>query len=527
MEKLYAGRLEDRYDALAHHFLEGNDTERGLEYSLKAGERAWEASSWERARLHFGTALDLFEKLPEDLPRQAQVLERLALIDTFMGRQGIGYGEKAVELFTRAGDKRKAARMHAMLAPAWSSGTAGRVDVDRAMSHREAAVSLLDAEPDSGDKEFAFSQFSLGLSQVLDLERALQQGQRALEIAEGLKDSNAVSRACIVLARVLAYRGELAQAEECAERSWGASFQSVDPWVKARAAVYPIAFWPWRNTRAWLEQWVERSLEYRQRSHLDRFDRPIYGVSALLSALSGRPQDAAEALRKAKEEATQRPYLHPYQEHFAGISQGILGDWEEAGHLVAGALEAAEHSHFLSQIVEGCTHYGRFLLAIGDTSRAEEVLIQGNALARDKRSIVQELNLLPLLVELHVRTGRLDQAQPYLKRAHEILAQPQPWGGLAAPVRLAEGLLASAKGDWLGAERAFSSSQEAERTYGFPYGEARVLFEWGHMHFTHLKRNIPGDRERGRELLGQALEIYKRCAAKTDIENVETTLGAE
>lgn len=71
-----------------------------------------------------------------------------------------------------------------------------------------------------------------------------------------------------------------------------------------------------------------------------------------------------------------------------------------------------------------------------DTFKAEEVLIESYALAHEKGSIPQELNLLPLLCELHVRTGRMEQARQDLKLA------------LAAPVYLAEGLLATAGGDW-------------------------------------------------------------------------------
>ena len=122
-----------------------------------------------------------------------------------------------------------------------------------------------------------------------------------------------------------------------------------------------------------------------------------------------------------------------------------------------------------------------------------------------------------------MRTGLLEQAQQDLKRADDILARPQPWRGLAAPVHLAEGLLASANQTWPQAEKAFSNAQEVERTYGFPYGEARVLFEWGNM---YVKRNVSGDRERGRELLGQASDIYKRCAAKKDVEKADKALAS-
>jgi tetratricopeptide (TPR) repeat protein len=167
--------------------------------------------------------------------------------------------------------------------------------------------------------------------------------------------------------------------------------------------------------------------------------------------------------------------------------------------------------------VEGCIYYGRFLLASGDTAKAEEVLSKGYALAHQKGSALQELNLLPLLCELHVHSEDLGQAEQDLERAQEILACPQPWRGLAAPVHLAEGILATARGNWPEAERAFGEALEVERTHGFLYHEARVMVAWGEM---HLKRDAPGDRERGMELLDQALAIFQRCAATKDVEKV-------
>jgi len=42
----------------------------------------------------------------------------------------------------------------------------------------------------------------------------------------------------------------------------------------------------------------------------------------------------------------------------------------------------------------------------------------------------------------------------------------------------------------------------------------------------NAKRNETGDRDRSRDQLGQALDIYKRCDAKRDIEDVEAALAS-
>ncbi|MEE9201718.1 MAG: tetratricopeptide repeat protein, partial [Dehalococcoidia bacterium] len=375
-------------------------------------------------------------------------------------------------------------------------------------------VKLLEAEPDSAEKAFCYGGLAHGLFRVLDLEGALRHGKQALQIAERLNNLNQVGQTCTDFACALASRGELAQAEEYAERSWQVAHR---PWFKARANIYPIMIWPWRNDRAWLEQCLERCLEHRRRSYMERYDVIMHRLVGLLSALTGSPQKAAEALRRAEEAASGHPYLDPGLAFSAGAAYAVLGEWEQAKRFLVGALEAAESGHEPHYSVEACMYYGRFLLGSGDTAKAEEVLTKGYALAHDKGSVLQELNLLPLLCELHVKTGSLEQAEQDLRHAQELLARPQPWRGLAAPVHLAEGILATARGNWPEAERAFREALEVERTHGFLYHEARVMVAWGEM---HLKRKGPGDRERGMELLDQALAIFQRCAATKDVEKV-------
>jgi tetratricopeptide (TPR) repeat protein len=547
VEKVHARRLEEHHDALAHHFLEGNDLPKAAEYAIKAGERAYALYSWERAIAHYQAALELLEELPEDLPRQAQVLERLANLDALLGRRGIRYLQEALELYIRLGDKRKAARLHRLMGSAWLGGTTGQADSEKGLPHLEAAVNLLEGEPDSAEKASSHNGFAMGLRVMLELERALEQGREALKIAERLDEPDEVGLACAELAVILAQCGEVTEAERYAERGWRAALQGKDAWVIARVDLYPVVWWPWRNDREWLSQSLERWQESRRRTHLERHDRLMHGLAALHSALSGKPEEAAEALRRTAEAASRRPYLHRPWTYFPGSAHAVLGDWEQAERLLAEALGASESDLLHSETVEASDYYGRFLLDSGDTAKAEVVLDKGFALAHEKGAITQELNLLPLLCELHVKTGRLEQAEQDLKRAREILARPQPWRGLTAPVYLAEGMLATARGTWTAAETGFGKALEAERAYGFLYNEARVLFEWGEL---YLKRGDQGaassaptsgdaagarlasplhaqgqDRERGMQLLDQALAIYQQCAAKKDVEKVLARKG--
>ena len=102
-------------------------------------------------------------------------------------------------------------------------------------------------------------------------------------------------------------------------------------------------------------------------------------------------------------------------------------------------------------------------------------------------------------------------------RAKEILSNGEDWRGLAAEVHLAEGIVTTAEKKWQEAEEAFKKALEIHRQYPFPYYEAKCRFEWGQM---YVSRNGPADRERGMQLLDEALAIYQKIQSKKMVEKL-------
>ena len=68
IEELYADRLAEHYEALAHHFTEGDDLEKGLHYSALASEKAAEVFANEAAAEHCRRALAVATRLGERVP---------------------------------------------------------------------------------------------------------------------------------------------------------------------------------------------------------------------------------------------------------------------------------------------------------------------------------------------------------------------------------------------------------------------------------------------------------------------------
>lgn len=526
VEKVYASSLSDHYDALAHHFLQGNVLTKALQYALEAGKRAEKASSWELAAGHFKTAIRLLKKLPEDLRREAEILEQIISLETLLGRPGLAYADRMLELYTRLEDRRKAAHVHHLFAMSWTSGTAGDASFGRAQRHRRTAVRLLDTEPDSVEKAVARAQLSYGFYYALDLERALQQGQAALGLAKRLGDSEALTEAMEAVALSLMALGRLVEAERYFEEAWDACRKGGDPRLTARTAIVPVMMAPWRHDRLWLERWIERSLAYHKPSRVLRYELSLHSLSGLLCALTCRPAEAVEALSRAEQAASRRPYFTPFMLRFAGAIHATTGNWERADELLSTASRSAEKGRFSFYIAETSGYYAEFLLTKGDWRHAAKVLAKAIKLVRERRSVVQEVKLLTLQCELLVRTSRPDRLKPaerVLQRAYGVLTHEQPWNGLRAGVTRVEGILAAAQDDWPRAEEAFRSAHRLERRCGFRYDEARVLFEWGQM---YLKRHERSDGTRAEELFRHALELYESCHAKPDIDRVQAALAS-
>jgi two-component system, NtrC family, response regulator AtoC len=509
---------DDDSETLAYHFAAGNDLAKALTYSLKAGENAERSFSWARAAAHFETALALLEKQSGAAAAQARLHEKLADLASLLGHTNLEHSQRALEIFTALNDWPSACRLQRLIGVAWTSGTAGKVDLEKALDHFEKAAEIIEPQPDSTEKALAHGYLAFGLLRAkLDLPRAASEAHKALIIANALKETDVQARVHTELGVIHAFTGDLTVAEENAERSLRISQGAKDPWMSARAALYPITFWPWRNDRSWLALWVRRCLEQRQAFRVTRYDLATYSLQALYLALTGQPEQARQALNRAERALAERGYFTPYWLHFPAAASGILGEDDRAAERFCEARRASQAGNLKSNLSE-VVLYARFLMARGNLVEAKEILEEGHGLAQEHGSVVQQLNLAPLLVEAHTQLGDL-------RRAGELLGQVQPlqnrlsvWRGLAAPVFTARGVLAAARLDWDQAEKSFTSALDLERQHGFLYTEASILLKWADL--CHRRRNA-NDNAKASDLRNQALSIFERCRAAADIERTQ------
>jgi len=99
LERLYADRLEERYDLLAYHYPRSPNTDKAFEYLVRANKKAMSADAPIEAKGYFERAMELLDALPDT---EANQRRRLALLaDQVVLFQNLFQMQEYYELLTR------------------------------------------------------------------------------------------------------------------------------------------------------------------------------------------------------------------------------------------------------------------------------------------------------------------------------------------------------------------------------------------------------------------------------------------
>jgi predicted ATPase len=169
IEELYADRLPEHYEMLAHHFSLAEDWERALEYLLKAAEKASQAFGLRQALELYGNALEATRRLGDRVPVATLTAILRARADLFLAVGDFGRSREAAEALVHL---------------------ARRVE-DR----------LLEAD--------ALTQLASASQWLEDFPSALQRAQEAIEITEAHGATRLFAGALLVRSYVLAVSGKL------------------------------------------------------------------------------------------------------------------------------------------------------------------------------------------------------------------------------------------------------------------------------------------------------------------------------
>jgi class 3 adenylate cyclase/tetratricopeptide (TPR) repeat protein len=188
VEELYADRLADQYEVLAHHFSKAEDWRRALDYLVKAAEKAAQGFANHEALALYQQALDVAAHLGEAVPAKTVMAIHQARSDIYMVTSDFvrahEEGERVLVLARQAGDQVTTAMALGGMALASLFGHA----FERGLGHAREAISL--AQAADIRPALARAHIATGWVHLVHgrLETADQEFARAREVSQGGND---------------------------------------------------------------------------------------------------------------------------------------------------------------------------------------------------------------------------------------------------------------------------------------------------------------------------------------------------
>jgi class 3 adenylate cyclase/tetratricopeptide (TPR) repeat protein len=471
IEELYADRLPEHFEALAHHFERGEDWERAFAYHERAAEKAAEAYANQTVVEHCRRALALAERLPGDeiqercraleerlgsthyqlseFPQSGQAYRRAALLGGSDARRARNLGQAAWS-FVWAHDYAacQAAADEAIRLARACDAPAGEAIAQMALDLQEATTQgphgRLDLGAEtvriaerSGDVEaivLATAEHALYHEQAGFFREAVRKCQHALEIGRDAHFGLETVTPRWVLGLCLAHLGDYGQAlvvlgkalddcERCGDRALRSRLLNTVGWCYAEMGCYGRAREFDTQSEALAGEMVRLELVAgAPEVHSNAVVNLANGYTA-----TGEPERAFDLLGPLREELDQpgdpwqrwRYALHVYDALArAALASGrpeqalAHGEVELAGAREHGILKVQARAHELR---------GRACVAMDRRDEAQEML-------RDALEVAEGIEYPPviwrsrsLLAELAGRGGRAAEAERHAAGARELV----------------------------------------------------------------------------------------------------------
>jgi class 3 adenylate cyclase/tetratricopeptide (TPR) repeat protein len=427
IEQLYADRLGEQVERLAHHAMRGEQREKAVHYLWQAGGRAAARSALADARSWFEQALGVLDALPESRASLERAYEirlelRRVLRQLGEGRLMLEHLRKAEALAERLQDDRRRGQVYALMTTVHSSldeldealvtGTraldiSGRLDdlqlrvvatshLEQAYYYRgeyrqvfEFAPDILAAQPAGGVHEY-FGMASLpsvfgrawlvmSLAELGRFAEASRYAAEALQIAEPTQHAHTIGWARLPASMVHLFKGD-----------WAEALQLVEHWINLPRVLDVAVLLPWAvATSAWALAEIGETGEAWNR---------VREGERLLEHLAARGI------------VGHRGWAY----HAVGRACLLLGRFDEARRMGDRAVESSRRQPGFA---------AHALRLLGDLAAHPEQLDaeSGEAHYRQAMTLAEEHGMRPLVARCHLGMGRLCRRTGKPDRAREHL----------------------------------------------------------------------------------------------------------
>ena len=516
LERLPERQREKRAAELAWHFRRGGDAMRSLPYAVLAGSQAETVFAHGEAEWHYRLVLELARE-SDNHSWGVAALEKLGTVLRTVARydEALQMWEQAAQSYAARGESEShgrvlaligevhyhrgtpeqgIARLQPVLAAAGHDGTSrtpaaylpsvyaalsllffasGRYD--EALAAAERASNLAGTVGDQGVLPRAEVSRALALLALSRRDEAQRVLEEVVPLAETAGDLDTLARALDNLSNVHYRRGEFDKSRAYLLRGLEVAERMGDP-----ATMAHMLFMLGGNA-FWVGDW---SASHR---YLNR-------IVAIVQAL-GESRISA---------------LPPYA---CGLLALHEGDEETASRYLEESVPLAERTGNLP------------ILMRAHSLLAERELREGNpasALARlvpllDRPGLEGSATLLVPLAQAYLALGNEAAAEAVVAQALSRATADDDSIDLSGALRVSA-MLAVRQRRWDSAMHALDNGLSLTRRMNYAYGEALFLYEYGMMH--HDK----GETEQARQPLQEALPIFQRLGARSDVERTEQSL---
>jgi len=525
LEKVYTEKIDEHFGELALHFLEGGDKEKALDYFLKGGEKAAKVYANNEAVSYFESAVRLLEEEESELPERGRILEQLGDIKKLAGEYGacMKYWDEALTLWVKLKEKRKAASIHRRMANLlWDR----MGDKKKAREHHEAALKILEHEPESAELARLYEDVAHMLRRMGQVTEALASTEKALRLAEKLNALDAVADSCMELATDFGWIGDFKKSLEYANRALKIALDNDYLETAVRA---------YRRVGGWLplEEYEKRLDAYEKGLALAKKIGDTSQYADLLSdlafayTLQGELDKAitlgeeALALAKKAGDLTNIPwYLLRLGEAYRR-----LGEWDKSEQCYKEAVDAARNQNEF--IIDAGSRLRFALLHVDkeEYTKARELLEEAIKIWEKAGAKLGQIDWSPILIWVLIELGDIEQAQNWLDRLQKFGLETKD--ELCKMNEMAFGaMLLRAQKKHEESIELFEKTLKEWESIRADFWDAYLFARWVLCEYARacLERNGEGDKEKARSLLNQALEMFQKMGAKKEVEKVEARL---
>jgi len=526
LEKVYAKKIDEHFGELALHFLESEDKEKALDYFLKAGEKASNVHANSEAVSYFESALRLLEEKGE-LREKGRVLEKLGDLKGIVGEPAarLKYWNEALQLRSHLNEKEKVAGLHRRI----SYVLFAMGDIEKAREHLDEASESVETMPESVElAKLYIARADEKMWYAGDMAGSRSWAEKALALAEKLGNFEVIADSYLTLGNACFFTRDQKKASECFERALKIALDKNHVDI-ALAAYFQLALEPSLKIEKRIE-YFEKHMELSKKAgFISSISWSGMALASLYAFYRGNMKDAVSLAEEsvALSRKVGYPRLLSLSIGYLGWICMILGELDKSEQYFKEAFGFSQIAGDFDTVALGHFFLGSLHFEKGEYNKAREHLEKANEIYEKVFTVQYSMSFLAsqYLIWTYIELEEIDKAQNLVNNLHKIALDVRD-EDLIANSHALTAMVFRAQKKWKESIEHFEESLQKHKALNARqwdvYNFAKmVLCEYARM---YLERNEEGDKEKARDLLNQALEMFQKMGAKKDIEKVEAKL---